>query len=362
MAIGCTETKGAARGNVSVEKRTTVEWVNDQPPAHHLNRTQTLFTNPWDSWRAVNWHDWPKAITRDPSVPKDLATLLPTVKPDWGMARPEGAKATWLGCTRGWLVELPAPEGAARGPRILFDPVLSNRASPSQWAGPARLLPPPVVAEDIPEVDVLAFSHNHYDHMDCNTTTTTHINLHDWWEDSSVTVELPAKDTDAPRVPASFTLACTPAQHTAGRTAFDRWQSLWPRRPPTRGARAEADLLRGRHRLPDCHGGEKEKERATCPVFAEIGNKFGRFDLALLPIGAYKPRWMWSGLHGSPADAVDIFKDVKAERALAMHWGTFKLTIEDIMEPPRLLKESCEKEGIPEGKFTTCKLGETTVV
>lgn len=95
----------------------------------------------------------------------------------------------------------------------------------------------------------------------------------------------------------------------------------------------------------------------VCPAFAQIGKLRGPFDLGLIPIGAYEPRWMWSAVHADPHDAVSIFLDTKCRNALAMHWGTWVLTEEDVLEPKRKLEQYCKERGVGE-RFSTCEIGE----
>ena len=96
------------------------------------------------------------------------------------------------------------------------------------------------------------------------------------------------------------------------------------------------------------------------PQFAQIGTLRGPFDLGLIPIGAYKPRHMTSGHHADPYDAVEIFTDTRCRQAMAIHWGTWVLTEEKVLEPPRLLREALKKKGLPEeGVFDICQIGET---
>lgn len=96
----------------------------------------------------------------------------------------------------------------------------------------------------------------------------------------------------------------------------------------------------------------------VCPAFAQIGKLRGPFDLGLIPIGAYEPRWLWSPVHADPKDAVNIFFDTKCKKALGMHWGTWVLTEEEVREPPRKLKEACEWKGVEEGAFGVVGIGE----
>jgi len=105
--------------------------------------------------------------------------------------------------------------------------------------------------------------------------------------------------------------------------------------------------------------GQEEDEAPVCPAFKEIGERFGGIDLAFIPIGAYLPRRFMSPIHCAPQDSVRIFKDVRAKRGVGIHWGTFILTLEEVDEPPKRLKEECEKLGIEEGVFSVCDIGET---
>jgi N-acyl-phosphatidylethanolamine-hydrolysing phospholipase D len=96
----------------------------------------------------------------------------------------------------------------------------------------------------------------------------------------------------------------------------------------------------------------------VCPAFAQIGQHRGPFDLGLIPIGAYEPRWMWSPVHADAKDAVNIFVDTKCRKALGMHWGTWVLTEEDVLEPPRKLAEALRWKGLKEEVFGVTEIGE----
>jgi len=97
-----------------------------------------------------------------------------------------------------------------------------------------------------------------------------------------------------------------------------------------------------------------------CPAFKQIGDLRGPFDLGLVPIGAYEPRWIMSPMHANPFDSVNIFIDTKCKRALGIHWGTWVLTEEDVLEPPRLLKQALKWKNLPAtGVFDVCDIGES---
>lgn len=112
--------------------------------------------------------------------------------------------------------------------------------------------------------------------------------------------------------------------------------------------------------VPEGDAYSAEEEAATrCPAFREIGEELGPFDLCCLPIGAYNPRWFMSAVHVSPEDAVELFKDLRAKRALAMHWGTFVLTGEPVDEPPQRLHEAMIKKNLNPEYFVAIKHGAT---
>lgn len=155
----------------------------------------------------------------------------------------------------------------------------------------------------------------------------------DWWEDREISVQLAAargETTSSNTVTAQFRLTCTPSQHQSARGVFDRMHSLWS------SWAVEELRVMGGSPSPETgfkvwfggdtgyryvESGQDENTVPYCPAFKEIGNKFGAFDLALIPIGAYNPRQEISSWHVSPSDSVRIFQDVKAKKAAAMHWG-----------------------------------------
>jgi len=377
-------------------KRFPSSRADDARPSHHLNDSKTLFGNPWPSFRFQSLFQWASFFlsmtTRSPRIPKDVKSLIPTQTPTWGAQRRNeirsGAKATWLGHAC-YFVELPTPPGAARGARIIFDPVFSNRCSPSKWLGPARFTDAPCEVDDIPAVDAIVLSHNHYDHTDvptlrallANPSSSAHIfvalnnanylsgalntplrRFHelDWWDERLLRVALPSS-LGGPAVDTEVRISCTPSQHVSGRTAFDRWHALWAAWDVEDLHSHKKVYFAGDTGYRTVRDGEDEDKVPVCPAFSEVGERFDGVDVALLPIGAYAPRTMWSNLHASPADAVRMFKDVRAKKALAMHWGTWVLTSEPVLEPAALLRKECEEAGLKSDEFLVPALGEAVV-
>lgn len=367
------------------------------------------FENPWPSWN--NQSAWKimsglikrrftgkanKPDTTPPTVPIREPTFLPDRE------RSDKIRATWLGHAC-YYVEFPS------GLRVLFDPVFEDRCSPFSWLGPKRYTPMPCQIADIPIIDAVIISHNHYDHLSHPTVSEIakrHPNVHffvplgnkkwfvdsdihrvtelDWWDevDFTLTAQSPSAPTQKPSVttPASSSapppprssqtitsrISCLPCQHTSNRGVTDRAKTLWSSWAVTTGEKSVffgGDT--GYRAVPESSDGkddwsEEYADLPTCPVFKDVGRLRGPFDLGLIPIGAYMPRWIMSPMHANPRDAVEIFRDTGCKRALGIHWGTWVLTEEDVLEPPRLLKAALAHHGLPEtGVFDVCDIGES---
>jgi len=235
---------------------------------------------------------------------------------------------------------------------VVTDPIYSQRAGPLNLVGPRRTRQPAVRFDDLPPIAVVLLSHNHYDHCDLPTlrrlarrfdplvvtplgntrlvrsTGIRRVEELDWWQPSA-TAPLP--------------IALTPARHFSARTPFDRNRSLW----------GGFTLLAGPRRL--FFAGDT----AYAPFFRDIPARLGAIDLALLPIGAYEPRWFMRAVHMNPAEAVQAHLDVGARASVATHFGTFQLTSEAIDEPPRALAEACRDAGVPQSSFRVPEFGES---
>ena len=242
------------------------------------------------------------------------------------------ATATWVGHST-FLVQLD-------GVNILTDPHWSERASPLRFAGPRRMIAPGLRFEDLPPIQAVVISHDHYDHLDEETVRriardhqhavfVVPLGLReflgdlgirrvielDWWESVSV---------------AGLTFVCTPAQHSSGRTLTDQNRRLW----------ASWAIL-----------GQSKRFffAGDTGYFAEmkdIGNRLGPFQLAAVPIGGYSSFPSRHPNHVNPEEAVQLFADVGGELLVPMHWATFDMNVEPFAEPPRRLVHEAQRRGL----------------
>ena len=298
------------------------------------------------------------------------------------------------------------------GLRVLFDPVFEACCLPVQIRyNPnfVRYTEPACLPADLPAVDAVVISHSHYDHLSypsVKAIVQRHPAAHffvplglerwfrsvgivavtemDWWQDAEMVLERTAPGSSAAEKagdgagagrddpllsPAriSATLTCLPCQHASARGPFDRDQTLWATWAVSSGAKSlwfGGDT--GYRRVTEMPEGAADDGPGHAhlprnPDFALIGQHRGPFDLGLIPIGAYEPRYLFSSIHASPRDAVEIFADTGCRHALGMHWGTWTMgTSEDVNEPPKMLKEALRKRGLPEtGLFDVCAIGES---
>jgi L-ascorbate metabolism protein UlaG (beta-lactamase superfamily) len=241
------------------------------------------------------------------------------------------------------------------GLNILTDPVYAERASPVSFAGPTRVNPPGIAFEDLPPVDAILVTHNHYDHLDGPTLArlwrrdrpriVTPLGNDAIIRSYDGTIEATALDWGhSAELGSDVTLHVEPANHWSARGMTDRRMALW-------GAfvlRTPSGVI---YHVGDTGYGDGA-------VFRRVRDTYGPPRLAILPIGAYEPRWFMEPQHMNPEDAVRALLDCAAEQALGHHWGTFRLTDEGIDEPVRELAAALEKAEIPPDRFRPLRPGE----
>jgi L-ascorbate metabolism protein UlaG (beta-lactamase superfamily) len=274
---------------------------------------------------------WPR------SVPVRERTAEPRRADAW-------ATVTFVGHST-FVIQTPAAT-------LITDPVFSERASPLSFIGPRRVRRPAIPLESLPAIDAVLLSHNHYDHCDLASLRALRkrfdpvlltlvgnarlaraagyrrIEELDWWQAATV---------------APVPTVATPAQHFSARTPFDRNRALW----------GGFVLDVGGRRL--FFAGDS----GYAPHFREIRRRLGAIDLALLPIGAYEPRWFMQQVHMNPHEAVQAHQDLEAHLSIGMHFGTFQLTAEGIDDPVTALHDARRAHGVAESAFVTLDFGES---
>ncbi len=327
------------------------------PPHHRGERFQNNYLDlaPRGLAELLSWR-WQAARA---GLPKPPQAPTPQVAPDLafiGNNAQAGAAmqpaVTWIGHATA-LLQL-------GGLNVLTDPIFSERASPVSFAGPRRAQPPGLALAELPRIDLVVVSHNHYDHCDAASLKALHaqaggpplfivplrlkawlaeIGVHhvvelDWWQGHRV---------------GAVEVVLTPVQHWSARGLADRLATLW-------GGYAFF--------APDFQA-FFAGDTGYSKDFADIRERFAArqgdagFDLALIPVGAYEPRWFMTEQHVNPEESVRIHRDLKARRSLGIHWGTFELTDESLDEPPRALARAREAAGVTEGEFGLTAIGQT---
>jgi L-ascorbate metabolism protein UlaG (beta-lactamase superfamily) len=224
-----------------------------------------------------------------------------------------------------------------RGSNILTDPMWSERASPLSWIGPRRRRKEGVSWEHLPPIDAVLLSHNHYDHLDLPTLRRLAARGDSTFIVPALVARLLRSRNIGPvhemewgeslSLP-GFTIHCVPALHFSSRGVLDRNMTLWC-----------GYVIEYPERLVYFAG-----DTAFGPHFAQIREKFGSPDVALLPIGAYEPRWFMSPVHMAPDEAVRAHKILGANTSIAIHHGTFQLADEGIDTPKKQLSACAGQE------------------
>lgn len=242
------------------------------------------------------------------------------------------------------------------GMHVITDPHLTHRASPLAFLGPERKVPVPAGVPQLPRIDAVLISHNHYDHLDARTVRqllqgnprivfyaplgigdwlrskgARHVEELDWWER---------------RDQSGFEVHCVPAQHWSARGLLDRNRTLW----------CGWVVSTGNFRF------YFSGDTGYTPYLQEISERLDPPDLAALPIGAYEPRWFMHAQHVSPDEAVRLHRELAVRQSLAIHWGTFELADDSLDEPLTALKRSLLEQDVHEQAFWILKQGGHSLV
>jgi N-acyl-phosphatidylethanolamine-hydrolysing phospholipase D len=326
-------------------------------PAHH--RPGGGFRNPWPGGELTSGSDfwrWQRERRRADLPPNPDPRQLPRAEPDIARPRAETRelRITWVGHAT-FLLQV-------GGLNLLTDPHWSPRASPLPFAGPRRVSAPGIAWDDLPAIDAVLLSHDHYDHLDSATARRLRrrfgaelpwftplgyrrwmrwrgvrvVREMDWWEEAGM-----------PAPGGALRLTALPAQH---------WTNRATSRPQSRLWCSWAVAAPGGPSL------FFSGDTGYFPGFAEIGERLGPLTAALLPIGAYEPRWFMRGMHMNPEDAVRAYRDLGGSGSmLPTHWGSWRLTDEDPLEPPVRVHAAWRAAGLPAERLRVLAHGETWI-
>ena len=240
------------------------------------------------------------------------------------------------------------------GLNLLTDPVWSERASPLSFAGPKRVAMPGIAFEQLPPIEVVLLSHNHYDHFDVATLKRLQQ------RDAPLFVTPLGNDTLLKRHLPNARVACgdwgegfdlcpgirveiVPSNHWSSRSTSDRRMALWG-----------GFMLRSPAGLLYFAG---DTGYAGGQIFRDLRKRFGPVDVGLIPIGAYAPEWFMAAQHCTPEEAIRIMQDMDVKRALGIHWGTFQLTDEARDEPAQRLRAGLAAQGLDPARFLAAEPG-----
>lgn len=323
----------AAQGSRPVKSHHTRDGFRN---LHPTERNHFLHFLKW-RWNRI-WKEIPG--------PEDYSFPLAKNDPAALRANHQKPTLTWIGHATA-LLQL-------KGKNILTDPHFSLRASPVQWAGPRRVVPPGLSLEDLPPIHMVLISHDHYDSLDRGTILRllrrkggektlfmVPLGLKEWFRGLGVERVLELDWWDEHELE-DFRIIAVPLQHWSKRGFFSRNKTLW------------AGWVIQSHDFRFFFVGDS----GYAPHFKEIGRKLGPFDLSLIPIGAYEPRWFMRHHHITPEEAVQAHLDVGSRKSVAIHWGTFILTDEPLDEPPKRLERAKIERGLSNEAFLVLRHGQ----
>ena len=323
------------------------------PSAEKPHHTQNGFRNAHeyrehDFWDFLRW----RRERASKEIPPSESYNFPLAQNDPAFLKRNRDKktVTWIGHATVLL--------QVGGYNILTDPHFSRRASPVQWAGPERVAPLGLALEDLPSIDIVVISHDHYDSLDEQTIKRLRqrpegektrfyvpLGLKKWFASRGID-QVTEMDWWDRSQDGNLEIIAVPVQHWSQRGLFSRNKTLW------------AGWVIASNGFRFFFVGDTGYNS----LFKEIGEKLGPFDLAAIPIGAYEPRWFMSQHHVNPEESVQIHKDIGSKKSVAIHWGTFILTDEPLDEPPKRLAAAMQKSKIPRDDFLVLQHGQTIIL
>jgi N-acyl-phosphatidylethanolamine-hydrolysing phospholipase D len=317
-----------------------------------LRNPPRRFANPNNRQESFSDFLWWRIKRRSKNIPAPEAYRFPLGgnDPAYLLANRSDITLTWIGHATVLL--------QIAGKNILIDPHFSSRAFPVQWAGPRRATPPGLAFKDLPPIDFVFITHDHYDSLDRTTIKQLrnrefgnriiyivplrigrllsswgiyNIIEFAWWQELTI---------------AGLRVAAIPLRHWSKRGFLDTNARLW----------AGWVIACGDFRF--CFIGDTGYLAA---LFQKIGERYGPFDLAAIPIGSYEPRWLLRRFHINPEEAILVHRDIGSAKSVAIHWGTFVLTDEPLDEPPAKLAAARRDYGLTEEEFLVMHHGQTLV-
>lgn len=311
------------------------------------HRGKKSFLNNYDNSPKANvwkWY-WERLTKSKPQEPPFDPEIL-KVDLEYLRSNRTQTSYTWIGHASALL--------QIEGVNILIDPVFSERVSPVSFLGPKRLVKLPVKIEELPSIDIVLVSHSHYDHLDLASLKELYkrdpektkflvplgnkallesegiqnVAEFDWWDKSGIN---------------GLKLVFTPAQHWSARSLWDHDQTLW------------GGWFVASEKFKFLYTGDTGYSKD----FQDIHERLGGMDLAMIPVGAYEPRWFMKKQHVNPEEAIRIHQDLKAKTSIGVHWGTFRLSDEPMVAPLQEISKARKKLNLSEQDFQMLKHGQT---